>query len=175
MADHPHTLTTGRDVRDACREGIWTAPTSGLAPGFAQANLVIVPQEFADDFRQFCERNPQPCPLLEITAAGDAVPQIMAPGADLRTDLPRYRLWEQGEVIDEPFQVVDVWRDDFVSFLIGCSFTFDDALQRAGLPVRHLEQNVNVPMYRTRIACHAAGVFRGPLVVSMRPFAAADV
>ncbi|MGE4002963.1 MAG: putative hydro-lyase [Planctomycetaceae bacterium] len=170
-----NTLITGRDVRRACRGGEWHVPTAGLAPGFAQANLVIVPQAFAADFRLFCERNPQPCPVLEITDPGDPVPHTSAPGADLRTDLPRYRVWEHGVVIDEPTQVADRWRDDLVSFLIGCSFTFDDALLKAGLPVRHVEQNCNVPMYRTNIACREAGAFRGPLVVSMRPFAADEV
>ncbi len=175
MSISPSSLTTGHDVRAACRSGEWAGPTPGLAPGFAQANLVMVPQEFADDFRRFCERNPQPCPVLEITPPGNPEPVNMAPGADLRTDLPRYRVWVQGTVIEEPLQVTDRWRDDLVSFLIGCSFTFDEALLRAGLPVRHVEQNVNVPMYRTNIPCREAGLFRGPLVVSMRPMPPDDV
>ncbi len=175
MSISPSSLTTGHDVRAACRSGEWTEPTPGLAPGFAQANLVIVPQEFADDFRLFCERNPQPCPILEITPPGDPTPTGTAPGADLRTDLPRYRVWERGTVTDEPLHVADRWRDDLVSFLIGCSFTFDESLLRAGLPVRHVEQDCNVPMYRTNIPCQEAGLFRGPLVVSMRPMPPDDV
>jgi uncharacterized protein YcsI (UPF0317 family) len=136
---------------------------------------VIVPQEFAADFRLFCDRNPAPCPVLDVTPPGDPVPSQMAADADLRTDLPRYRVWKDGRVTAEPTQVVDCWRDDLVSFLIGCSFTFDAALLRAGLAVRHVEQGRNVPMYRTNIECRAAGVFRGPLVVSMRPLPTAQV
>lgn len=169
------TFTTGRDVRRACRAGEWTGPTSGLATGYAQANVVIVPRFYADDFRRFCELNPRPCPLLEVTEPGSPVPSALAADADLRTDLPRYRVWVQGELVDEPTQITDQWRDDLVSFLIGCSFTFDEALLRAGLPVRHVELACNVPMYRTNIPCREAGVFRGPLVVSMRPLTPADV
>lgn len=166
----PDQLQTPEAVRDACRRGAWTGPTSGLAPGFAQANLVILPEQDAEDFRQFCRLNPKPCPLLEVTAAGDFVPRILAPHADLRTDLPRYRIWRQGELQDEPCDITTLWRDDLVAFLIGCSFTFESALMAAGLPVRHIEQQCNVPMYRTKIACRPFGRFSGPLVVSMRPF-----
>ncbi len=123
----------------------------------------------------FCERNPQPCPLLEVTQRGEPVPHLMASDSDLRTDLPRYRVWRDGNVTDEPTDITDLWRDDLVSFLIGCSFTFDAALLRAGLPVRHVERGCNVPMYRTRIDCVSAGPFHGPLVVSMRPFRFDDV
>ncbi len=167
--------SSGRDVRLACRRGDWTAHTSGLAAEFAQANLVILPAEHADDFRIFCERNPQPCPLLEVTQPGDPVPHVMAGDADLRTDLPRYRVWRDGDVTDEPTDITDLWRDDFVSFLIGCSFTFDAVLLQAGLPVRHVEESCNVPMYRSNIDCVPAGSFQGPLVVSMRPFRVDEV
>lgn len=175
MATSSNAFPTGRAVRAACRRGEWSGPTSGLAPGFAQANLVIVPQEFAEDFRLFCLNNPQPCPLLEMTQPGDPTPHAFAPDSDLRTDLPRYRVWTDGRLSGEPSDITDLWRDDLVSFLIGCSFTFDAALLSAGLPVRHVEQGCNVPMYRTSIACVEAGPFRGPLVVSMRPLPAADV
>jgi uncharacterized protein YcsI (UPF0317 family) len=161
---------TGQTVRYACRRGEWSAPTPALAPGFAQANLVVLPREHAFDFLLFCRRNPRPCPLLSVTEPGRFDVGDLAPGADLRTDLPRYRIWERGRLVDEPTDVLRLWRNDFVSFLIGCSFTFDTALVRGGLPVRHIEQNRNVPMYRTSIACRSAGVFGGPLVVSMRPF-----
>lgn len=167
--------STGRDVRIACRRGKWTGHTAGLAQQFAQANLVILPTESAEDFRRFCERNPQPCPLLEVTNPGDPAPHAMASDADLRTDLPRYRVWRNGEVTDEPTDIADLWQDDLVSFLIGCSFTFDVALLQAGLPVRHIEEGCNVPMYRTNIECQSAGLFSGTLVVSMRPFQAADI
>jgi uncharacterized protein YcsI (UPF0317 family) len=167
-------LTTGLEVRRACREGSLAGPTCGLAPGFAQANLVMLPADWAFDFLLFCQRNPQPCPLIEVTAPGDPTPRLTAPDADLRSDLPGYRVWQNGELVDEPADIHRYWRDDLVSFLIGCSFTFEAALVRAGLPVRHLELGRNVPMFRTTIPCQAAGRFAGPLVVSMRPFAPRD-
>ena len=166
---NPPQLFTGSAVRAACRSALWTAPTCGLANGFAQANLVVLPKTLAFDFLLFCQRNPKPCPLLDVTEPGDPIPWHVAPEADLRTDLPRYRIWRDGELIDEPTDITKYWQDDFVSFVIGCSFTFEAAMQRAGLPVRHLDQGVNVPMYRTSIECRSAGVFHGPLVVSMRP------
>jgi uncharacterized protein YcsI (UPF0317 family) len=168
------TFSNGQFVRQACRLGEWTLPTAGLAAGFAQANLVILPREWAYDFLLFCQRNPKPCPLLEVTEPGDAVPRWFAPDADLRTDLPRYRIWRNGELAAEPTDIMDLWRDDFVSFVIGCSFTFETALMNAGLPVRHIEENVNVPMFRTSIPCQPAGKFAGPMVVSMRPLRPAD-
>lgn len=162
------------EIRAACRSGALTGQTSGLAAGFVQANLVILPAEVATDFRAFCEANPQPCPLLEVTDAGETAPARFAPGADLRTDLPRYRIWRNGELTAEPTDIRDCWRDDFVSFLIGCSFTFEGAMLRAGLPVRHIEHGCNVPMYRTNVPCKPAGRFAGPLVVSMRPLTPAQ-
>jgi len=167
-------LTTGQRVRLACRNAGFTGQTSGLAEGFAQANLVVLPADLAADFREFCRRNPKPCPLLDITDPGDPVPSRLAPDADLRTDLPRYRVWKNGELAGEVTDLLDLWRGDFVSFLIGCSFTFEAALLRAGLSVRHLDLGVNVAMYRTNRPCESAGPFRGPLVVSMRPFKPAD-
>jgi uncharacterized protein YcsI (UPF0317 family) len=122
----------------------------------------------------FCERNPKPCPLLEVALPGDPTPREMAPGADLRCDLPRYRIWRNGELVDEPTDIRSHWQDDLVAFLIGCSFTFESALLSAGLPVRHVEERRNVSMYRTNIACEPAGAFRGPLVVSMRPMTPAQ-
>jgi uncharacterized protein YcsI (UPF0317 family) len=137
--------------------------------GYVQANLVIVPRELAFDFLLFCHRNPKPCPLLDVTEPGDPEPRLVAPGADLRTDLPRYRVYEHGELVEEPADLSAWWRDDLVAFLIGCSFTFESALLQAGVPVRHLEAGCNVSMYRTNRPCVPAGIFRGPLVVSMRP------
>lgn len=160
---------TGAAVRAACRAKTLTGPTSGLAPGFVQANLVLLPRDWAFDFLLFCRRNPQPCPLLDVTDPGDPEPKEVAPGADLRTDLPKYRIWEHGELVAEPTDILAHWRDDLVGFLIGCSFTFENALLEAGVSVRHIEQGVNVPMYRTRQACVPAGRFRGQRVVSMRP------
>lgn len=171
----PHTqYATGREVREACRRGIHGGQTSGLAAGFAQANLVILPKEWAFDFLMFCVRNPKPCPLLDVTEPGSSTSPLLAPDADLRTDLPRYRVWEHGELVDEPTDVSHLWRADFVSFLIGCSFTFETPLLRSGVPVRHIERGVNVPMYRTNTPCQPAGVFHGPMVVSMRPLTPSD-
>ena len=162
-------FTTGAEVRAACRSGAFTKPTPGLALGYMQANLVILPRDWAFDFLLFCQRNPKPCPLLDVTEPGDPEPRAVATGADLRTDLPAYRVWQDGELVAEPADVTRYWRDDFVSFVIGCSFTFENALLAAGVPVRHIEQGVNVPMYRTTVPCRPSGRFAGPMVVSMRP------
>ncbi len=160
---------TGAEVRAACRSGDLAGPTPGLALGFVQANLVILPRDWAFDFLLFCQRNSKPCPLLDVTEPGDSEPKFVATGSDLRTDLPAYRVWKHGELTAEPPDITPYWRDDLVSFVIGCSFTFENALLAVGVPVRHIEQSVNVPMYRTNIECKPAGRFSGPLVVSMRP------
>lgn len=161
-------------ARAAIRRAAHTGPTSGLAPGWAQANLVVLPRELAGEFLEFCERNPRACPVLEVVDAGSPHPIVTAAHADLRTDLPRYRVFRNGELIGEPTDVTRFWRADLVSFLLGCSFTFESALSDAGLRVAHQEQGVNVPMYVTNIDCAPAGRFAGPLVVSMRPFTADD-
>ncbi|MEX0677158.1 MAG: putative hydro-lyase [Pirellulales bacterium] len=162
---------TGAQVRARVRAGHWSGPTAGLARGFVQANLVILPVEAADEFAEFCRQNPGPCPLLEQTAPGDPEPRASAPGADLRTDVPRYRVFRGGLLeSQEPADIRHLWRDDLVSFLLGCSFTFENALAREGLPARHIALGRNVPMYRTTLACQAAGRFGGNLVVSMRPY-----
>ncbi|MBL9122470.1 MAG: DUF1445 domain-containing protein, partial [Planctomycetaceae bacterium] len=159
-------------VRSRIRAGAITGPTAGLAPGYAQANLVVLPSAWAAEFAEFCRRNDRPCPLLEQTAPGDACPRQVAPEADLRQDVPRYRVFRRGQAeAAEPTDIRGLWRDDFVAFLLGCSFTFETALVEAGLPVRHLAEGRNVPMYATNVACQPAGRFAGPLVVSMRPFA----
>jgi uncharacterized protein YcsI (UPF0317 family) len=169
------TEATGADLRAACRAGAHTEPTPGLSLGYVQANLVILPKDWAFEFLLFCQRNPKPCPVLDVTEPGDPEAKFVAPGSDLRTDLPAYRVWKHGELVDEPLNVTHLWRDDLVSFLIGCSFTFENALLTAGVPVRHIEQKLNVPMYRTSILCKSAGRFSGPLVVSMRPLTPAQV
>ncbi|HYF77640.1 MAG TPA: putative hydro-lyase [Symbiobacteriaceae bacterium] len=161
-----------QDLWKACREGVWTRPTAGLAPGYAQANLVILPKEDAFDFLRLAQRNPKPIPLLEVLETGDWEPKLTAPGADLRTDLPAYRVYRNGELTEERQEIRDLWRDDLVSFLIGCSFTFETPLLAAGLPVRHIECGCNVPMYRTNRMCIPSGRFSGPMVVSMRPIPA---
>jgi uncharacterized protein YcsI (UPF0317 family) len=165
---------TGAEIRKLAAEGQLTGPTPGLAMGYVQANLVIVPRELAFDFLLFCHRNPRPCPLLDVTEPGSPEPRRVAAGADLRTDLPGYRVYRHGELVEEPADLRSWWRDDLVAFLLGCSFTFENALLRAGLPVRHLDTGCNVPMYRTNLPCTPAGVFHGPMVVSMRPLTPAQ-
>jgi len=162
---------SGAQLRAAVRAGRWNGPTAGLASGFVQANVVILPAEAAAEFAEFCRLNARFCPLLEQTAAGDAMLRQIAPGGDLRSDVPRYRVFRHGtaEAI-EPTDISKLWRDDLVGFLLGCSFTFEHALERAGLPVRNLQEGRNVPMYRTALPCRPAGRFAGELVVSMRPY-----
>ena len=163
---------TAAELRAAIRAGQWTAPTTGLAIGFAQTNVVILPADYAAEFAEFCRLNARPCPLVAQTAPGDPRPRDVAPGADLRSDVPRYRVFRHGVPEDvEPTDIRDLWRDNLVGFLLGCSFTFEHALVAAGLPVRHLEEGRNVPMYQTNVACQPAGRFHGPMVVSMRPYA----
>lgn len=158
-----------KEIRERIRRGEWRRPTAGCASGYVQANLVILPRDLAYDFLLFTHRNPKPCPLLEVTDAGSPEPVRVAPGADLRTDLPRYRVYRHGLLAEEATDLLSLWRDDLVAFLLGCSFTFEAALLKADVPVRHLEEGCNVPMYITRVPCAPAGVFEGPLVVSMRP------
>ena len=165
---------SGSQMRELAAASKLTGPTAGLAMGYVQANLVIVPRELAFDFLLFCHRNPKPCPLLDVTEPGSPEPRRVAPGADLRTDLPRYRVYRHGELVEEPADLRSWWRDDLVGFLLGCSFTFENALLRAGVPVRHLETGCNVPMYRTNLPCKPAGVLHGPMVVSMRPLTPAQ-
>lgn len=169
MGEIKQTFSHSKDLRLACRSGEFTGQTSAAIEGFTQANLVILPEDWANDFLLFAQRNPKPCPLLAVTNPGEFTPKTLAENSDLRTDLPRYRIWKQGELIAEPTEISDHWQDDFVSFLIGCSFTFESAMLRAGIPVRHIELGVNVPMYLTNLQCEPAGRFRGPQVVSMRP------
>src|ERR687883_348645 len=166
---------TAQEVRVRIRNNEYAGSTSGLAAEHAQANLVILPREYAFDFLKFCVRNPKPCPVLEVTDVGSPVPPVMAPGADLRTDVPKYRVYEHGRLVDEPTDVLSYWRDDLVSFLIGCSFTFERALLDAGLRLAHLDQGRNVPMYVTGQECVPSGPFSGPMVVSMRPYRAEEI
>jgi len=163
---------TPKEIRQAIRQGRYTGGTGGLAPGYVQANLVILPQAQAYDFLVFCQRNPRPCPLIEVTDPGNPEPVGVAPGADLRTDLPRYRIYREGRLEAEVTDITREWRRDFVAFLLGCSFTFEAALLQAGVPVRHIEEKRIVPMWRTNLPCRPAGIFRGPMVVSMRPIPA---
>jgi uncharacterized protein YcsI (UPF0317 family) len=160
-------------ARHACRAGMATS-TAGVANGFVQGNLAILPERLAAAFHRFCQLNPKPCPVIGMSDVGD--PRIPSLGIDLdiRTDVPRYRVWRDGEMVAEPTDIMAHWRDDLVAFVLGCSFSFEEALMADDLPIRHIERNVRVPMYRTNIACKPSGPFAGPMVVSMRPFKPAD-
>jgi uncharacterized protein YcsI (UPF0317 family) len=161
-------------ARRCARAGELTGPTSGVAPGYIQGNLVILPSSHTADFLCFCHRNPRPCPLIGVSACGSPRVPSLGVDMDIRTDLPRYRVWLHGELVDEPTEIRRYWRDDLVAFVLGCSYSFEDALMAAGIPVRHIERGTAVPMYRTSVECEPAGPFRGPLVVSMRPLKPAD-
>jgi len=164
----------GAHIRAQARSGALAGPTCGLAPGYLQANVVILPNDLAHYFLLFCQRNPKPCPLLEVIDAGDWEPRQLARGADIRTDVPRYRIYHKGTLVEEPTEITGLWRTDLVTFLLGCSFSFESAMQRAGIGLRHLEQGCNVPMYRTNLCCTSAGPFHGALVVTMRPLTPAQ-
>ncbi|MDN7247124.1 putative hydro-lyase [Planococcus shenhongbingii] len=168
-------LQSPAEIRQLIREGRWQQPTSGLANGYLQANLAILPKEMAFDFLLFCQRNPKFCPLIDVTESGSFVPALSAPSADLRTDLPNYRVYRNGVLTEEKDNIMDLWNEDMVGFLIGCSFTFEEALISNGIPMRHNEENCNVPMFRTAIPAVKAGRFEGPTVVSMRLVAEKDV
>jgi uncharacterized protein YcsI (UPF0317 family) len=161
-------------LRNAIRTGRFNAPTCGHAPDFLQANLMAVPQAQAFDFLLFCQRNPKPCPLLEVLEPGATEP-LCAPGADITTDIPGYRVYRDGEFVEERAEVATLWQRDYVSFLIGCSFSFESAVAQAGIALRHVVQGCNVAMYRTNLACRPAGPFKGEMVVSMRPIKSRDV
>jgi uncharacterized protein YcsI (UPF0317 family) len=163
-----------QQARLAARSGAMTGSTANVAPGHVQANLAILPKSMADEFLRFCLRNPKPCPILAVSEPGDPALPELGVDIDIRTDIPRYRVWKDGVLVEEPLDVRHVWRDDLVSFLIGCSFSFEEAMLDNGLPVRHIEQGCNVPMYRTNVPTLPAGRFSGPLVVSMRPLKPAD-
>lgn len=170
----PGPSSSALAVRLAARSGTLNTHTSGLASAHAQGNLVILPKSHAGDFLRFCQANPKPCPLLGVSEAGDPALPVLGEDIDIRTDLPRYRVWREGELVDEPTDVRALWRDDLVSFVIGCSFTFEHALMAEGIALRHVAQGRNVAMYRTSIETVPAGPFHGPMVVSMRPLRAAD-
>ncbi len=158
-----------KEIRLLIRKGRWDRPTAGLAMGYAQANLVILPQRYAFDFLLFCQRNPKPCPLLEVLEAGEYRTKFLSKDADIRTDIPRYNIYKKGRLEKTVKEIKSIWGGDWVTFLLGCSFSFEEALIRARIPVRHIEEKKNVPMYITNIQCEPAGIFKGPMVVTMRP------
>jgi len=166
--------TDPRAIRHAARWGAFAGVTAGLAPGYVQGNVCILPREFAEDFRLYCERNPKPCPLLAMSEPGD--PRLPSLGGDLdiRTDVPRYRVFRDGALTEEVTDIRDLWTADMVAFVIGCSFSFEEALAKAGVPLRYVAEGKNVAMYLTSIETEPSGPFRGPMAVSMRPLKAAD-
>lgn len=165
-------IRTGRDARMAIRGGHLRGDTSSMAPGYVQANLAIIPKAWAYDFLKFCQRNPKPCPLLGVSEAGEVGMPQLAADLDIRTDLSGYRVWREGLVSEDVESLRDLWRDDFVTFAIGCSFSFEQALLAHGVSVRNVEQDVNVSMFITNIPTETSGPFGGPLVVTMRPMRA---
>ncbi len=175
--DYEHTSPTypawrersARDVRLAAREGVLTSPTPGMAAGYVQANVVILPQGDAADFLRFCQSNPRPCPVLAVGEPGHFCVPELGEDLDIRRDVPRYRVFRDGQVVDEPVDVVSLWREDLVVFALGCSFTFERALMADGIPLRHVALERNVAMYRTNLPLREAGSFGGHMVVSMRP------
>ena len=169
-----HTPTESQSVRQRIRRGEITGHTSGLAPGCVQGNVVILPQSLAADFLRFCQLNPKPCPVLAVGAPGDPALPTLGTDIDMRTDVPRYRVFRHGQLVEEPTAIGHLWRDDLVSFVLGCSYSFEWALLEDGLTLRHMSAGRNVPMYKTSIPTVPAGPFHGPLVVSMRSFRPAD-
>jgi uncharacterized protein YcsI (UPF0317 family) len=170
----PDQAFSAQALRRRIREGGFGGSTAGLAPGHVQANVVILPADFAADFLRYCQANPKPCPLLAVSEPGD--PRLIALGEDIdiRRDVSRYRVFREGVLAEEPTDISDLWRDDLVTFAIGCSFSFEEALMADGLRIRHIEEARNVAMYRTGTDTLPAGRFRGKMVVSMRSFRPAD-
>jgi uncharacterized protein YcsI (UPF0317 family) len=167
-------FSSALEARLAIRRGEWVRHTSGLAPKVAQCNLAILPEKLAADFLRFCQRNPKPCPLLAVSETGDPYLPTLGEDIDIRSDVPLYRVWRDGKLVEEVIDIKNFWRDDLVSFLLGCSFSFEHALIDAGIELRHVKEGKNVAMYRTCIETVPAGPFHGPMVVSMRPMTPAD-
>ncbi len=169
----PENSRNAQQVRKLIRQGVWHSHTSGLASDHVQGNVVILPETQAGDFLRYCQRNPKPCPLLAVSEPGQSQLPSLGANIDICTDLPRYRVWREGVVVDEPTDISNLWQGDLVTFVLGCSFSFERAMLEAGLPLRHIEQGKNVAMYRSNIQTARAGIFHGPMVVSMRPMTAA--
>lgn len=163
------SLLKPNEARKLIRSKEWDKPTAGMANGYIQANLAILPKDLAFEFLLFSQRNPKSCPIIDVTEPGSPVPMLSAPNADIRTDLPKYRIYKKGVLSEELSDITSYWDDDMVAFLIGCSFTFEEALLKNNIPIRHIEENRNVPMFKTNIESVKAGRFEGPMVVSMRP------
>ena len=164
-----------QQVRAAIRTGSYGGHTSGLAAGKLQCNLAILPERFALDFLRFCQRNPKPCPVVGVSDSGDPFLPTLGSDIDIRSDVSKYRVFKDGALTDEVDDINALWADDFVTVALGCSFTFENALARNGIPVRHMETGRNVPMYRSNIDLIPAGPFAGKMVVTMRPIPAHQV
>lgn len=162
------TASNPQELRETIRSGNLIRPTSGLAPGYVQANLAILPKDKAFDFLLFCQRNPKPCPIIEVIEPGKVEARVTASGSDIRTDISKYRVYERGQLTDELNDLTDIWNDDYVSFLLGCSFSFESALIQNRIRLPHFENGTNVSMYVTNMETVPAGEFSGPMVVSMR-------
>jgi uncharacterized protein YcsI (UPF0317 family) len=168
------TFANACEARQAIRAGRWRRHTSGLAPAHVQGNLAILPLELASDFMRFCQSNPKPCPLLAVGQPGNPQLPMLGRDIDIRTDVPAYRVYREGVLVDEVPDLKRLWQGDLVAFVLGCSFSFEHGLIDAGIPLRHVAEGKNVAMYQTSIQTVPAGPFHGPMVVSMRPMKAAD-
>ncbi|ADG39613.1 MULTISPECIES: putative hydro-lyase [Leuconostoc] len=166
---------TPTEFRKKVRNNEYQKPTAGMCPGYAQTNLIVLPWEDAYDFLLFAQRNPKPIPILEVTEVGSRELQTLGNDIDVATDFPKYRIYRNGKMVDEYLSVVDFWREDLVSFLIGCSFSFEDLLVDAGIEIRHITEKANVPMFNTNIPLKQAGKFSGNMVVSMRPIKSSQI
>ncbi|TBR41592.1 putative hydro-lyase [Marinomonas agarivorans] len=175
MAINTTAGMTPAEVRNRIRSGEWQGNTSGVAAGFVQGNIVILPKAWADDFLRFCQVNPKPCPIVGMSdQSGDFLLPAVGDDVDIRTDVPSYKIFHNGQFSEEVTDIRSIWQDDLVTFVLGCSFSFEEALIADGLEVRNMTEGVNVPMYRTNIACRSAGPFSGTTVVSMRPMTPKD-
>ncbi|WP_273715425.1 putative hydro-lyase [Leuconostoc mesenteroides] len=166
---------TPTEFREKVRNNEYQKPTAGICPGYAQTNLIVLPWEDAYDFLLFAQRNPKPIPILEVTEVGSRELQTLGNDIDVATDFPKYRIYRNGKMFDEYLSVVDFWREDLVSFLIGCSFSFEDLLVDAGIEIRHITEKANVAMFNTNIPLKQAGKFSGNMVVSMRPIKSSQI
>ncbi|EDZ40996.1 MAG: putative hydro-lyase [Planktotalea sp.] len=169
------TDASAKEVRAAIRSGSYTGHTAGLAAGKLQCNLAILPERYALDFLRFCQRNPKPCPVVGVSDSGDPFLPTLGHDIDIRSDVSRYRVFTNGSLSDEVTDISKLWRDDLVTVALGCSFTFENALMRKGIPVRHIESGRNVPMFSSNIDLMSAGPFAGKMVVTMRPIPEAQV
>ncbi len=168
----PDSFADPSAARRAIRTGAYDGSTAGLAPGYTQGNLAILPADLALDFLRYCQRNPKPCPVIGLSETGDPSLPTLGRDIDIRSDVPSYNIYRDGELTETASDIRDLWRDDFVAFVLGCSYSFEQALVEGGVPLRHIDEELTVSMYRTTIETQPAGRFAGGMVVSMRPMTA---